>query len=171
MANSGLSEVQAANLTANTTASTASSGLNNSFSAVGNTTGIDTGAQKGGLFGFGKVEGTDLAGMNIDQAESTFIPAIRKYVADVNEVLEELKNLSANEAFGQKVGAVVGDYVLSVKNACLSLTSNLEAFCEDILAIKQAYVAKAESISSSVNSTSSDIDSAASQYKYSGGSN
>lgn len=166
MANSALSEVQAANLTANTTASTASSGLSNQFSAVGQASGINTG---GVQLLFWKIGATELAGMNTDKVDA-MQAAVREYVSNVNSVLNKLETLDANNSFGHKIGAVVGDYVRSVKNACTALNSNLEAFCEDLSAIKQTYIAKADSMTSSINSTSSEMDSAASQYKYSGGS-
>lgn len=167
MANSALSEIQTANLTANTTASTASTGLSNQFGSIGQLGQIDTG---GTQFLFWNIGATELAGMNVEKTDA-MKAAIREYVESVNAVLAKLDTLEANEAFGHKIGAVVKDYVKSVKNACTALNSNLEAFSEDLTAIKQTYMAKADSMTSSINNTSSEMDSAASQYKYSGGSN
>lgn len=166
MANSALSEVQAANLTANSTASTAASNLSNSFSSVGQLDKIDAG---GFRFLFWTMGENSLAGLNTDKVDS-MKSAVKTYVDNVNSVLDKLETLDASNSFGQKVGQVVATYVASVKNACKALNSNLEAFCEDLTAIKATYEAKAQSMSSAVENTSSEMDSAASQYKYSGGS-
>ena len=163
MANSALSEVQAANLTANTTASTAASGLTTPFNEVGSMNKMDT----GGIFMFG---GIDKAGINTEKVEP-MKAAIDEYVTRIDGVLNKLDALSANDAFGTEIGGVVATYVLSVKNACKSLVSNLGAFKDDLDSIKKTYEAKAESMKTAVNTTSSNVDQAASQYKYSGGSN
>lgn len=169
---SGLEEMQKANLTATASGNSALNNISDSLGSLGNATQINTG-EGGALWWYDS--GVQLVGMNTDEASVNAITTgIANYTQTVKDSIAKLNALeSAGAGFGPEVGAKVQEFTGSMKEACVSIVSQLDRFKEDLKTVAAAYRTKGESVIGAVGSTASDVSSAASSSKYDfdGGSN
>ena len=113
-------------------------------------------------------EAITFVGMNTDGVSVGKMKShVFTYVDDVDAAVQNLETkASAAKAFGPDVAKQVENYVIQMKEAILAITSNLKRFAADIDNVATAYRAKGESIISDVQTTSTNIGTAASSNKY-----
>ena len=166
-----LSDISKASISANTTLSSNLGKASNVYNEINAQAEEDIDSLMASAFdklrsvGFDGVTGLELpkiAGMKT---------AISNYVDSIQKALEPLNAADARAAFGNKMNKAIEDFVVSVKNSCNGIITNMKAFNDDLTAVEKAMTAKAQSVTSSVNSQSSKLDSSKSGWTYSGDSN
>ena len=125
----------------------------------GSRTGLNVDGAKRGLFG------ESVVGINVGKVD-TMREAIRNYVDAIRQHLDGIEPLAdANNAFrSEEVQKSVQNYINTVKTYCMNFTSQLLAFSDKLGDVKKAYQQNMQSLSSSINSTTSAFD-AGTQYK------
>lgn len=82
--------------------------------------------------------GTTVVGINVNQIPS-MKEAIRKYVDNLNQILAKLDAVDPSIAFKGVYAEAVTEYILSVKQACQSVISNMLAFNDQLTKVQEAY--------------------------------
>lgn len=163
-----LSEYSQATLSANQTLSSNLGSATSSFQGVSNQAASDIGSLLGSAFDALRSAGFDgVVGLNTEQV-SNMQTAIKNYVDGVQTALSPLNAADASKAFGPQIGGAVQNFVANVKAACEACITNMNAFNEDLTAVKTAMEAKAASMSTAINSTGSSVQESASSWTYSG---
>lgn len=156
MANETLSSVSAATLSANTTMSENTVSAKTKFNTIGDAAKDSDKALKDALELLNSAGKDGRFGINVGKIEE-MKTAIDTYVGKINGALAGLNSGDATLAFGTDIGAVVSDFVASIKESTGYLVTNINAFKDDLDKVKEAYEAKEKSVTNTVSNTSSDL--------------
>lgn len=116
---------------------------------------------------FFKNGATSVVGINTGKIP-TMQKAINDYCGEINQALSELKNYDPKVAFkGASIVPALEDYIAAVIEACGKIVSNMQAFNDQLTAIKDAYVNKDQVAASNIKTSA---DSARNQFQAYGSS-
>lgn len=169
MSNTTLSEVSKAQLSANTTLSSNLGKANDVYNSISSQADEDIDSLV--ATAFEKLRSTGfkgVAGLEINKV-SKMQTAIDDYVSGIQNALAPLNESDARSAFGNQMDQAVESFVGAVKASCEAIISNMYGFKEDLNKVKAAMEAKAQTVNTSVNSTSSNLNSSKSGWTYSSG--
>lgn len=170
MGNSTLSEISKAQLSANTTLSANTGKADQLFDQF--SSGLDEDIDSLVSSAFDKLRSIGFDGVMGLETEKVggMITAVDTYVTNIKAALDPLNSADATKAFGNQMNKAIEDFVKEVKGACDVLISNMNAFKDDLKAIKAAMEAKAQNVNTSVKNKTNELNSSKSGWAYSGGS-
>lgn len=163
-----LSDISKASVSANTTLSSNLGKASNVYGEINSQADEDIDALMSSAFDKLRSVGFDgVTGLEVDKVKD-MKRAITTYVGDIKKALEPLNSADATNAFGKKMKTAIENFVVQVKNSCNGLISNMEAFNADLDAIEKAMTAKAQSVTSAVDTQSNKLESSTSGWTYNG---
>lgn len=166
--NSALSEASKASLSANTTLSQNLGNANSAFDSIASS--ADESIDSLLKSAFNTLRSTNFEGVTglETQKVTNMQTAITNYVNSIKSALDPLNGSDATKAFGNQMNQKIQEFVESVKSSCQAIVSNMEAFNDDLTAVKTAMENKAQSVNTTVGTQSSNLSSSQSSWTYSG---
>ena len=166
-----LSDISKASISANTTLSSNLGKASNVYNEINSQAEEDIDSLMSSAFDKLRSVGFNgVTGLEINKIKN-MKTAINNYVKDIEDALKPLNSSDAKAAFGNRMNKAIENFVVKVKDSCNGLISNMKAFNQDLDAIEKAMVAKAQSVTTSVNTQSNKLESSKSGWTYNNDSN
>lgn len=165
---SSLSEFSKATLSANTTLSSNLGQASSAYSSISTAAEEDIGSLIASAFQTLRSTGFDgVVGLELSQVDN-MKRAITDYVDSIKTALSPLNASDAKTSFGKEIAPKIEEFVTSVKQSCEAVISNMEAFNEDLEAVRTAMKAKAQSVNTALGTQASNLAEGSASWKYSG---
>lgn len=107
----------------------------------------------------------DVVGINANKIDE-MINAIEDYIKKVNTHLDQIKTeTDPRKAMQGEYADAVKTYVGTACDVCYKITSQLRYFEDKLVMVKEAYAQKDQNLASTINDTSSEMNSEWNEYR------